>query len=338
MAAGLSRDTSAHAAALAAVLLTADADDPKLTGAVNRRVKDGAIAVADLVYPVAAVGGWSDPGAVRAFRRVSQLDCFPASLPLKWAVVEGLCATPRADTLPALIDLLARLDGEVQFHVAAHLRRVTGAPHGTDAREWRGWWEANKDGFRYPPPEVLEKARAEPADAAAGYYGIPIRARRLVFVIDISGSMAGPRLASAKKELVRAIGGLPDTAEFNVLAFNTRVGAWSPRLVRASEGARKQAAEFVDRLVAAGGTSTYDALTAALGMRVEAIYLLTDGEPSTGLIVDKDAILAATQNQNRAVGSSIHAIGIGLGGGADPAVKFLRKLAEQNHGQHRDVE
>jgi hypothetical protein len=337
-AGGVSRDTSAHAAALAAVLLTAEADDPKLIGTVNRRVKDGAITVADLVYPVAALGGWSDPGAVRAFRRVPQLDCFATSLPLKWAVVEGLCATPHADTLPVLIDLLAQLDGEVQFHVAAHLRRVTGATHGTDAKEWRGWWESNRDGFRYPPPEVLEKARAEPADAGAGYYGIPIRARRLVFVIDTSGSMAGPRLASAKKELVRAIGGLPDTAEFNVIVFSARVAAWSPRLVRATEGAKKQAVEFVDRLVAAGGTSTYDALAAALGMRVEAIYLLTDGEPSTGLIVDKDAILVAMQNQNRGVGSSIHTIGIGLGGAADPAVKFLKKLAEQNHGQHRTVE
>jgi len=170
------------------------------------------------------------------------------------------------------------------------------------------------------------------------YYGIPIRAQRLVFVIDTSGSMAGPRLARAQKELVQAVNQLPVRAMFNIIVFNSTFAMWSPKPVPATDAVKKRATAFVAGLFAKGQTCTYDALKAALDLKVESIYVLTDGAPTNGAIVRPDAILAAVQAQNRLVGSSIHVIGIAPGPDEGIFNRFLQALAAQNHGQYRKIE
>jgi Mg-chelatase subunit ChlD len=167
---------------------------------------------------------------------------------------------------------------------------------------------------------------------------LPIRARRLVFIIDSSGSMAGPRMVNAHKELIQAVQKLPGSTEFNIVWFNNRVGAWSPRLVSATDDAKRKAAAFVGSLVPAGSTWTYDALQAALNLKEESIYLLTDGQPTGGQLVAPDAIVAAVRRQNLLQGTSIHTIGIDTGSDESPFSRFLKSLAEQNHGQFRKVE
>lgn len=67
-----------------------------------------------------------------------------------------------------LIALLADDDGEVRFHAAAALRRLTGHDHGREPRAWRSpwadctptfttwkeWWQANA--WRYPTPDFIK--------------------------------------------------------------------------------------------------------------------------------------------------------------------------------------
>src|SRR5690242_11493403 len=45
-------------------------------------------------------------------------------------------------------------------------------------------------------------------------------AAEFIFIIDTSSSMSGARIFAAKRELVRAIGELPDDVQFNIVAFN----------------------------------------------------------------------------------------------------------------------
>ncbi|HEX4611347.1 MAG TPA: VWA domain-containing protein [Urbifossiella sp.] len=334
MTTSVERDAPTNNATLAVVLLSAEADDAKLTELLAKRYKGRPARVAELVTGVIELGSWPDPGAVRALRRVAQLPFFPASQALKWGVVESLFALGRPDTVPVLIDLLDKTDGEVQYQVGAHLERVTGATFATSTGDWRNWWEQNKNTFRYPTPDALARAAARPKEEPNSYYGIPIRTRRVVFVVDCSGSMIGDRLASAKAELTKVIERLPAKTEFNIVAYSTTVVPWSPTPVVLTDATRKSAVATVAGLRAAGGTSTYDALSAALNMNADTIFLLTDGEPSSGTIVQTDAIVAAIRARNRAVGCSIHTIGIGLGARDE----FLRALARQNHGQYRAVE
>src|SRR5262249_1278579 len=112
----------------------------------------------------------------------------------------------------------------------------------------------------------------------------------------------------------------------------------SPRMVEATADAKKRAMIYISGLAARGSTHTYDALKTALDMKVESIYILTDGEPTGGQIVAPNAILAAIYTPNRLLGPSIHPIAIGPGRDGSMLSQFLQGLAEQNYGQYRKID
>jgi hypothetical protein len=338
MVGGIRTDLTESNTILACALLADEAEPHDVLASLNKTLKAKPSQLATLFPAVADLGGWHDAGAVRVLRRLTELACFQRSLALQRRVAQALIDIRHTETVPVLIDLTAQLDGEVQALIGSHLNLITGERHGIDARAWQEWWRTNQATFRYPTPEAIAAARNQAEAGGASYYGIPIRAQRLVFVIDTSGSMAGPRLARAQKELVQAIEQLPTRAEFNIIVFNTTVSIWSPKPVPATDATKKRARALVASLFAKGQTCTYDALKAALDLRVESIYVLTDGEPTNGAIVRPDAILAAVQSQNRLVGSSIHVIGIAPGPDDGIFSRFLQALAAQNNGQYRKVE
>jgi len=172
----------------------------------------------------------------------------------------------------------------------------------------------------------------------ATYYGLPLYAFRLVFVLDTSGSMAGPRLDAAKRELNAAIEALPDYAEFGVVAFNSRVDLWQSKLVPATLAAKKAATRFVSAQKADATTASYDALEAAFRFDAEAVYFLSDGAPKGGKIAQPDAIVNAISALNRTRRISIYTIGIGPGEPGGPLDAFLDVLAKENLGSYRRVD
>jgi uncharacterized protein YegL len=306
---------------------------------LNKTFKANPAKLVALFPFVEALEGWSDPAAVRALTRVAQFDAYPKTLGLRRCVVKSLIGIRHKDAVPALIELMSPTDGELLFQIGEYLNKITGEPYGTDIAGWKEWWPKNKDGFSYPSAKSLPPAKGPKAEQdGPRYYGLQIHAKRLIFVIDTSGSMAGPKLVNAKKELLQAIQKLSPKAEFNIIVFNAKVYVWSPKMVEATEAAKKRAQAFVYDLPVGGATVTYDALEAALNMRIESIYLLTDGEPTKGKIVRPPAIVAAIRTQNRLQGTSIHCIGLGVGPDAGIFSQFLKALSEQNHGEYRKVD
>jgi len=88
--------------------------------------------------------------------------------------------------------------------------------------------------------------------------------RELIFVIDTSGSMAGPSLRQAKKSLVMAISRLHSVDRFNVIEFNDHA---NPLYSSARPGDDKyiqEATDFVNGLKSRGGTEIGSALSMAL--------------------------------------------------------------------------
>src|SRR5262249_28615335 len=247
------------------------------------------------------------------------------------AVAKALMDIPLKETVPVLIDSMASGEGELVAPIGDFLNKITGQTYSTDVTAWRSWWQRNGETFNYPPPTVTSSVPAanemRMGRDVPRYYGMPITARRLIFVIDVSGSMAGLKIMQAKKELMQAIQKLPPKTEFNMIAFSSKVHVWSPRLVEASDEAKKRALAYVYSLPVGGETATYDALVVALEMRVESIYLLTDGEPTRGKIVRPEAIAAAIRMQNRLQGTSINTIGIGTGPDFTIFSRFLQALA-----------
>jgi Ca-activated chloride channel family protein len=176
------------------------------------------------------------------------------------------------------------------------------------------------------------------AGEGGNYYGLPLYAERLLFVLDTSGSMSGERLLAAKRELVRAINGLPEHVHFGVVIYNDRVDRWQKELQPADAKNKRSALAFIDGQGAHSRTASYDALEAGLAFDTEAIYFLSDGAPTAGKIVAPVDILAAIQQVNKARRVSIYTIGIAPGFSGSVTDTFLKTLAEQNFGQYRRID
>ena len=252
--------------------------------------------------------------------------------------VQALTAIRRPRALDDLVPLLPKLQGEIRNDALRHLVQVSGKDYSHDTHAWAKWWREHRAGFVFPAAD----AQAAPGPAQApeprrgSYYGLAIEAQRVVFVLDTSLSMLGPKLVAAKRELNGAIAQLPGETWFGIVVFNSQVTKWQQRLVRASYVNKQRATYFVDSLQPAGSTATYDALETALRMDGESVYLVSDGLPTCGKIVPMPAISAAVARINRVQRVSLYTIGIQIQ--LEPQAQwFLRELAAQNWGQHRAV-
>ena len=88
--------------------------------------------------------------------------------------------------------------------------------------------------------------------------------REYIFVVDVSGSMAGFPLDTAKKLLRDLIGTLKPTDTFNVLLFSGTSHLMSPRSLPASAANVAAAIRVIDEQRGGGGTELHAALDRAL--------------------------------------------------------------------------
>jgi Ca-activated chloride channel family protein len=151
----------------------------------------------------------------------------------------------------------------------------------------------------------------------------------VAFVLDTSGSMAGPKMQQAKKALQFCVENLNDDDRFEVIRFSTEVEPLFEKLVDANQANRDKANNFVKDLRAMGSTAIDDALKKALKLqagregRPFVIVFLTDGQPTIGT-TDPGEILAHVKREN-AGSTRIFCFGIGT----DVNTHLLDSIAEQ---------
>jgi Ca-activated chloride channel family protein len=108
--------------------------------------------------------------------------------------------------------------------------------------------------------------------------GKPIH-QDVVFVIDVSGSMAGPSLHEAKATLQRCLRHLRAGDRFNLIAFHNQYALFSLALVPFSPESLVQADQWLNGLVADGGTEILAPLLEAVRQVPDGVVmLLTDGQ------------------------------------------------------------
>jgi len=106
--------------------------------------------------------------------------------------------------------------------------------------------------------------------------------RELIFILDISGSMAGTSIAQAKAAISTALSRLRSHDSFNIIVFNNSASSLYPSVQRAMPEKVSEALRFVDHLQANGGTEMREALLLALDgkdnhERLRQVVFLTDG-------------------------------------------------------------
>ncbi|MBN1417444.1 MAG: VWA domain-containing protein, partial [Planctomycetes bacterium] len=163
-------------------------------------------------------------------------------------------------------------------------------------------------------------------------------AKRVVFVLDRSGSMAGKKLEQAKEALRFCVASLGRNDAFDIVPFGTDVDAFREALAPASKENVDAATGFIDGIQAIGGTAIRDALVRALeilrggdGSALNAIVFLTDGRPTIGE-TKIESILAEVKRANDAK-TRVFAFGVG----DDVNTDLLDRLAVDNRGTREYV-
>jgi hypothetical protein len=256
------------------------------------------------------------------------------------ALIGALTQIDDAGAVSSLVSELSKIDGEARADAIEYLALVTKQQF-VEPAAWQEWWAKQRDTFTFPkdfkrPP--LRTIENLVSGGSATYYGLPLYARRLVFVVDISGSMDGPRIMAAKQELTSAISALKPQVSFNIVIYHHEATPWEDELVPADDLHKAQALQFIADIHADGGTATYDGLELAFQYDAEAIYLLTDGAPTSGKFRLPLDIVNAISTANRTRRESIYTIGIGPGPVDSPFEAFLKLLAARNFGLYRRVD
>lgn len=151
--------------------------------------------------------------------------------------------------------------------------------------------------------------------------------RRVVILLDRSGSMSGEPLLQARKAIDACLGALSQTDSFGLVAFDNEALIFQPALVSGTREERDKAHNFLMQVDARGGTElTKGFLEAAKLLQGGGgdILIFTDGQVS-----GTEKILADA----RPAGVRLHCLGIG----SASQDRFLALLARETGGVSRFV-
>jgi hypothetical protein len=247
--------------------------------------------------------------------------------------VASLAKVRDKQAVPKLIERMEKEPGRMSKACAEVLWSLTAMPFEEDVTRWKAWWAEAGAKFELATAKDVEKAEHARAEkrlrertrATAQFFGIKVESHRVIFVIDTSGSMiesmygrfvgkrGAARIDIAKQELMQAIKNLDASALFNVYAFNSGVEKWKKDSTGTnSEASKKEAIEWVERLGAAGATNLYDSVKQAFEDKdVDTIFIMSDGEPTNGEVIDPHRIRedVAFWNKHRKIKINTIAIG-----------------------------
>ncbi len=265
------------------------------------------------------------------------------------AAIEALGEIGQKGAVGPLIDQISKEEGRLKEDCGRALQKLTGQKFGSTEDAWRRWLEEHKSEYGGDDGEALGGHPVGRGGRDGGYYGIPIETSRAIFVVDVSGSMAGegrsgvPKIQSAKNELLRVVKNFAPKGAFNLIVFNDIVKKWKDRMMPANKGNKKAAMNWVKDLEAASSTNIFDAMDLAFrvagmgatdknyGLGADTIFLLSDGSPTRpdGQLDDWEKIIKAVREWNRLKRITIHTIGIG-----DHNAAFMSTLAMENGGTY----
>ncbi len=154
-------------------------------------------------------------------------------------------------------------------------------------------------------------------------------ARRIIYVVDRSGSMIG-MFDDLRKELKRPIDGLRKSQKYHVIFYSTDPPIEAPpsRLVNAIRASKTRTFNFIDQVTPDGMTQPIEAMRRAFRLKPDLIYLLSDGDiPEAELLKEN----LATWNRDEKV--RIFTIAYVSGAGR----QLLEEIARLHNGQFRFV-
>ncbi|HVE41550.1 MAG TPA: HEAT repeat domain-containing protein [Planctomycetota bacterium] len=252
--------------------------------------------------------------------------------PVRVAAIRAAARLHRKESVDLLVERADKEEGRMLAEIVDALRGLTGKPFGYAPGQWKEWWAGARESFE--PPDKAAALLSSQAGMTT-YHGVPVLSNRIVFLLDISGSMSETsgsetRIDQAKKELQRVLSQLGSGAQVNLVFFDERLEPWKKGLVPIKANL-KEAQAVVQKLAPRGQTNIFDPLEFAFAHKeADTIYLLSDGDPTNGRVIDPDDILREVRKMNRLRQIVIHTISFG------PS-RFMRELAAENGGHYVEI-
>ena len=231
---------------------------------------------------------------------------------------QAACAT-RQFRYVNLLTFLALAAGMFGLAAAAEPAPKDAKPGPASQRPWEGL------GFSVAP-ETDGKARTS-------LFGLVGEGYKFVYVFDRSGSMGGDgrnSLRALKAELLRSLKNLDTVHQFQIIFYNEHARLFNPsgepgHLAFATDANKQRAVRFIESITAEGGTNHEEALRAAIRLRPDVIFFLTDA--------DDPKLTPGQLEKIRSLAAGIIINAIEFGPGPQPAeASFLADLARQNGG------
>ena len=167
------------------------------------------------------------------------------------------------------------------------------------------------------------------------FFGVRDRANSFAYVIDCSGSMASRNsLDLAKREMLASLDQLPPDAHFGVVFYNLQPTVFSDpagrkTMMTATAANKARVRTQLTKISPDGGTDHMLAIRAALDLKPEVIFFLTDADLMTR--ADVAEIL------KEAGPTRIQAVEFGIGTGMNGS-EPLQKLSGATGGSYRYVD
>lgn len=161
----------------------------------------------------------------------------------------------------------------------------------------------------------------------------------LIVVMDISGSMSGDKITSARASLLQFIGKLDDRDRLRIDLFNEKITTLTP--LTALGDKRQQVLDSVSGIFEQNSTSLYDAVINAYEdlqtegdpNHIRAIVVLSDGEDTVSYAKLDQVIALITGSENEG-GNAIKVFTIAFGDDANSDI--LKSIAEPSGGKQYD--
>ena len=155
----------------------------------------------------------------------------------------------------------------------------------------------------------MPAAVMNPVDPAAGLaiveaWDVVKKPGIVNFVVDVSGSMQGQKLETAKRGLIQALDGLAQNTRVGLVTFGSTSNTIVP--IAPFAESKFRIAQEVNKLQASGGTALYDALERAILAADQAsseedsirgVVILTDGQATGGLRWLHDIVAMASREE-----------------------------------------
>ena len=326
-----------------AMSLLAVAKQPQASEALVKTLGSGDFRLVMAAADIASMA--KDRGFLEPLMKLTKRREYAQRYGFRRCVVDAVAKYPDKTAIDFLVDRLEQSDGQLKYEMALNLQKMTGKDFGGIATDWRSWWQKNRDDFVFSSrvqasQSVALKVAPKPIpwdEPRPSFYGMTIYAKRVVFVIDRSGSMnstvnSETRLAKAQQELQKAIKALTESDYFNIVAFDDRMEVFQTKLVQATDGNKLDGIRFGYGLEPRGDTACYEPLKMGLDASndLELMLFLSDGEPNAGALVDPQAIVVAIANHNLTQRTTINTLGIDARFAHEA---FLKNLAEKNYGK-----